>query len=137
VLSCIVARAGDSQSSSFGESDMFGQKLSWVLASIVSGILLSVSATAAESWHTSTIKWVYPFADGTFVLTFETNAADCTNANPNKYHYVTFNQNGMTEEGAKKLYAAALMALATDKTVTVAFDNASYGCYINRLIVVK
>lgn len=90
---------------------------------------------AAESWHISTIKSIYPQPNGAFVLTFDTDAADC--ANSSHYHYVWVSQNGMTDEGAKKMYAAAMMAMAMDKTVQVAFDNSSNNCYVNRLAVVK
>jgi len=96
-----------------------------------------MGAVAAESWLISTLRAVYPQADGTFVITFDTNAADCTNTATNKYHSVVPGQNGMTDEGAKKLYAAALAALAADKTVQVAFDNATSNCYVNRLLVLR
>lgn len=94
-------------------------------------------SVAAETWHTSTIKYLYPLADGTFVLVFDVNAPACTNTNTNKYHYVIPSQNGMTDEGARKIYAAALMAMATDKAVQFTFDDATSTCYINRLVVIK
>lgn len=50
---------------------------------------LSSNSLAAETWHSSTVKMLYPLADGSFVVMFDTNAAAC-----------------MTAEGAKKLYAA-------------------------------
>jgi hypothetical protein len=65
----------------------------------------ALTANAGESWHTSTIKKVYPQANGTFVLIFDNNAVDCPNTNLDKYHYVSPTQNGMTDEGAKKIYA--------------------------------
>lgn len=114
---------------------MLRKKLTWMLA--VCSLSISLNATAAESWHTSTLKAVYTLADGAFVLMFETNAADCSNTAMYKYHEVSPGHNGMTDEGARKLYAAALAAFATDKTVQVAFDNATSDCYVNRLIVVK
>jgi hypothetical protein len=70
-----------------------------------------------------------------FVLIFDTSAPDC--ASPNHYHYVVPTQNGVTDEGAKRIYAAALSALAMDKTVQVNFDNATSACYVNRLVVLK
>ena len=114
---------------------MLSKKLACLLA--LCGLALSSNAVAVESWLTSTIRAVYPLGDGTFVLMFDTNAADCTNTATYKYHQVSPNQNGVTDEGAKKIYAAALAALAADKTVQVAFDNATSACYINRLIVLK
>lgn len=109
-----------------------------VRLTIIVAICLSPAANAVESWHTSTIRWIYPQASGDFIVVFDTNAPDCPNTNTsNKYHYVVVNQNGMTEEGAKKIYAAAMMALAMDKTVYAVFDNATASCYINRLVVMK
>lgn len=107
---------------------------------IIAGICLtafSCASLAAEVWHTSTIKYVYPQADNTFVLIFDTNAPACTSTATNKYHLVAPSQNGMTDEGAKKIYAAALLAMATDKAVQFAFDDSTTSCYINRLMVVK
>lgn len=107
----------------------------------ISYVLLTSFTTAvfaAPNWHTSTLHAVYPMADGSFILLFNTNAAACTNPNaPYKYHYVKVDQNGMTEAGAQKIYAAALMALAAGKTVTINFDDASDGCYVNRLIALE
>jgi hypothetical protein len=56
---------------------------------------------------------------------------------PYKYQYVKVGQNGMTEAGAQKIYAAALTALAAGKAVSVNFDDASDGCYVNRLMVIE
>jgi hypothetical protein len=43
----------------------------------------------------------------------------------------------MTEAGAQKIYAAALAALASGKTVSVNFEDASDACYVNRLLIVE
>lgn len=68
-------------------------------------------------------------------MVFDTNAPDCTNTNTGKYHYVKPTQNDMTDAGAEKIYAAALLAMAMEKTVRVAFDNATSSCYVNRLVL--
>ncbi len=112
-------------------------KIAQMLAIGIFLAALSSAALATETWHTSTIKYVYPLADGTYVLIFDTNAPTCTSTTTDKYHYVIPSQNGMTDEGAKKIYAAALLALATDKAVQIAFDDATTNCYINRLSVVR
>jgi hypothetical protein len=106
-------------------------------AFVLCALLVSQSAWSAETWHVSTLKMVYPQADGVFVLIFDTDAPNCSGVGPNKYHYVSPTHNGVTDEGAKRLYAAALTALAADKTVQVAFDNATTFCYVNRLVVVR
>lgn len=97
--------------------------------------VLSISVQAAEVWHTASIRSVYPQSDGSFVLTFETNAPACSNPNPYKYHHVTPTQNGMTEEGARKVYAAALMAKAAALPVQINFDDSTNLCYVNRMWV--
>lgn len=112
-------------------------KIAQALIAGICLIALSCASFAAEVRHTSTIKSVYPQANGTFVIVFDTNALTCTNTAAGKYHSVAPLHNGMTDEGTKKLYAAALMALATDKAVMVAFDDATSDCYVNRLIVMK
>jgi hypothetical protein len=98
-------------------------------------MLTAVQSLAAERWHTSTIKFVHPLSNGDFVFAFDTDPATCTNANAPKYLYVTVGQNGMTSAGSVKLYAAVMTALTTRQTVTVNFDDATTGCYVNRLVV--
>lgn len=111
-------------------------KLARLISSLFLACLSSVSAYAVPNWHTSTLHAVYPMADGSFVLRFTTNAPTCSDSNtPCKYQYV--NQNGMTEVGAQKICAAAFVALASGKTVSVNFDDASDGCYVNRLLMVE
>jgi hypothetical protein len=100
-------------------------------------MLMACGANAAESWGSSTVKWLYPQADGSFVLVLNTNPPGCTAIGLDKYLYVMPSQNGMTVEGAKKVYAAAMMAMATDMTVQVAFDDSTPNCYVNRLLVMK
>ena len=41
------------------------------------------------------------------------------------------------DEGGRKIYAAALMAFALGKSVSVAFDDATTYCYLNRLTMNK
>ena len=98
-------------------------------------MLTAVQSSAAETWHTSTIKFVHPLSNGDFVVAFDTDPATCTNANTPKYLYVTVGQNGVTSAGSAKLYAAVMTALTTRQTVTVNFDDATSGCYVNRLVV--
>src|SRR5262245_30376681 len=109
-------------------------------AAVVIALLAGFVATpvqAAESWHTSTLAWVYPSGAGDFVLGFDTNSSYCTNpGSPTKYMYVVVGQNGVTAEGAKTMFAAALAALAMGKTV-VPFDSATYECYVSAVLVNK
>ena len=101
-------------------------------------ICFGMTASATERWHNSTLAWVYPQAAGDFVMGFDVSPTFCTNANtPVKYLYVTVGQNGVTAEGAQKMYAAALTALSLAKPLTVAFDDSTSSCYVNRLLLVK
>ena len=105
-----------------------------LLVSTIFAAGISISpAEAAEYWHTSTVKWVYPKADGDFVIAFDTASSGCPSTDNPQYFNVVVGQNDMTAEGAKNVYAAALVALTTRQTVSVAFE--SVGCYVNRLIV--
>jgi len=100
-------------------------------------MLLSVPAHAAEAWHTSRVRTIYPLGEGSFVLQFAVDATACLSQNQPKYYYVTVGQNGVNAEGAKRMYAAALLAFAQDLPVTLAFQTDSSGCYINRLAVTR
>lgn len=97
--------------------------------------LTPVSASLVE--HVSTIESVYSMADGSFIIIFDDNAAACPNTKSRKYHFVAVNQLGVTEQAAKQIYAAALLALATDKQVRVYFDDSTPYCWIDRLRVMK
>jgi hypothetical protein len=98
-------------------------------------LAVSAMATAAEQWHTSTIKYVYPQSTGQFVVIFDTDAPGCTATGPGKYMLIYDGSNGVTLEGRKAMYAAALMAVVTRVSVSIAYDDATSNCYINRLTV--
>ena len=91
----------------------------------------------AEIIHLSTIKMLYPQADGAFVLIFNVDSASCNSPQSPKYYYVTVGQNGVNAEGSKKIYATAMLAMAMNKQVNIAFDNASASCFINRVTVIN
>lgn len=106
----------------------------WV-AGIV-GLWLCGTGFAAEQWVTGTLMYVYPQGNGDFVLIFDVDSPNCPVTGPRKYMNANVGQNGMTAEGAKKIYSAALAALLTRSVVQVAFDDATTACFINRLVVV-
>jgi len=99
--------------------------------------LLAIAPSAfAGTFVTSAIQSVYPQDDGSFVIKLYTDSAACTSTNrPYKYYFVKAGQFGMTAEGVKMNYAAALFALGTGKQVIVAFDESTTCCYVNRLDV--
>lgn len=91
---------------------------------------------AAERWTAAgQIKYVYPFGDGNFVLILATDAPECPQAGPGKYMYVQVGANGMTAVGAKSMLATALGAHLAGRHVSLAFDDASGGCYVNRMLL--
>lgn len=95
------------------------------------------STYAAARWHTGVkIKMVYPLSGGDFVLTFDQDNPSCTSDSSPDYYRVSVGQNGVTAEGADKMYAAALTAASSGKTVNINFDDATSGCYVNRLEVI-
>ena len=71
--------------------------------------MLCASGYAAV-WFTSTVAYVYPWGDGNFILVFNDDSPSCQHAS--KFHRVSVNQNGVTEEGKRMMYAAALAAKA-------------------------
>lgn len=85
---------------------------------------------AANAWHTSTITQLYPWQDGRIALKFA-SASGCVAAD--QYHYLQANQEAVTEDAFKHMYAAALLAKATEASVTIFYDTAT--CYIRRMIV--
>lgn len=97
--------------------------------------LAAVAARSAEMWHTSTLKYVYPMANGDFVIVLDSDSPDCPATGPGKYLRVNAGENGVTVEGSKKLYALVLTAMISRNPVTVAFDNATIDCYVNRATI--
>lgn len=95
-------------------------------------IVVSAPASAAPAWIQSTVKFVYPLGDGSFVLGFVNDAGTCTSTNSPKYFYVVAGQNGVTADGLKAMLATALTAFSTGSTLSASFDDATSSCYINR-----
>jgi hypothetical protein len=92
---------------------------------------------ATEFSHTSKVALLYPTADGNFAVGFTTNSSNCSNgSSPTKFHYIVVGQNSITADGAKKMYAALVLAMSIGLTVTISFDNGTASCYVNRLSVV-
>ena len=105
-----------------------------VLVGLV-GFAAGGQGQAATAYFQSTVKFVYPQSDGSFILGFANDAGTCSNTNSPKYFYVVAGQNGVTADGLKAMLATALMAFATGSTLSGAFDDATPNCYINRFSV--
>lgn len=95
----------------------------------------SFAANAAEVWHTAYLKRIYPTSTGSVTLIFMTDHANCTNANNPKYYTIAVGQNGVTIDGLRAMHSTALTAFAMERQVSIAFDDATSSCYINRLYV--
>jgi hypothetical protein len=108
----------------------FGWKRFALAAALVAG---STAAHSADQWQTSTVKHVYPLASGDFVIVLTVDPAQCTATGPGKYLYVAVNENGMTIDGRKAMLAVALQALATRGQISVAYDDSTPSCYVNRI----
>lgn len=98
-------------------------------------MLLTISNSIAgqPTWHSGTIKHIYPLGSGDFVLIFANKSPSCTN--PGRYHYGRVGKNSVTKEGVKILYSTALAAATMGKKVKINFDASARNCYINRLLV--
>lgn len=94
----------------------------------------SLSAVATERWHASTLRAVYIVGDDV-LLAFNADAQYCTAPAGPKYHYMSVGQNGVTQEGFKRMYAAALMAFSTGAPVQMEYDDATTNCFVNRIYV--
>ena len=93
----------------------------------------SLSAFAENVWHQSTIKTIYPQSDGGFVIIFDSSSLNCSR--PDKYHFVSANQNGVTQEGVNSMLSVVLTAATLNKSIMVYFDKESSSCVVNRLQV--
>lgn len=93
------------------------------------------SIWAADKWHGSQIKWIYPVSSGTFILTFKTENSACPATGSPKYHHVTVGENGVTKEGADRIYALVLSAAAQKQVLNVNFSDSTAYCFINRAYV--
>jgi hypothetical protein len=99
-------------------------------------LLLAAPLSATERQQIATVKFVYPLADGNFVIGLDADSSFCTStSSPNKYYHVYVGQYGVTADGSSKIYASALLALASRQTINVIFDDTTAYCYVNRVAV--
>lgn len=95
---------------------------------------LTATTAVAESWHTSYIRWIYPQADGSVILTFVTDSSSCPHTGSPKYHLIKVGSNGVTAEGVKNMLSVALLAKGMGQLVSIAFTE-NGECSINRLLI--
>lgn len=101
----------------------------------IAALLLSAASPtlATERVHTSTVKFVYPFGNGDFVIGLDSDPSTCSAPDSPKYFWVTVGQNGVTAAGSAKIFASVTAAVVTKLTVTIVFDDATTNCYVNRI----
>ena len=103
----------------------------------ICGLAGTGSALSAEAWATAAVSSVYPLANGSFVLTLTTSPPGCPSTSNPKYLYVVAGENGVTADGVKAMLATALTAAVAGKQLSVAFDDSSASCYVNRLSLIN
>lgn len=101
----------------------------------IAALVLVTATASAEHWHGSTVNWIYPQADGSVVITFNTSDAYCQNPASPKYYTIKVGQYGVTQEGLKNMLATALLAKSTGATLNIAFTEVGTECWINRLFI--
>ena len=111
------------------------RKITKAIYSSFIAMSMSFAASATERLHQDYLKNVYPLANGDFIVIFASSPATCTNGNNPKYLYVQVGHNGVTVDGVKAMLAVALTAFSTGKRLTVMFDDTTYSCDINRMVI--
>ena len=97
--------------------------------------LVATSAPAATAWYQGAVQLVYPLNDGSFVIGVATTLSACFGSGQGVYLYVTPGQNAVTLDGAKSMLATTLTAFAIGRTISVAYDDSTSYCYVNRLLI--
>ncbi len=97
-------------------------------------LLSAPSSQAATAWVTAVPTTIYPMADGSFAIGFEAAAPACSNSGSTRYVYVAVGQNGVNADGIKNMLATALTAYSMGKSLSIAYDDSSYFCYVNRFL---
>jgi hypothetical protein len=100
------------------------------------GIAMANTANATEQWVTDNVKFVYPQADGSFIISFVNPQPICTSTASPQYFTVQAGHNDMTTDGVKGLMASSLAALIAGKQIQLALEAATNECYVNRLSIV-
>jgi hypothetical protein len=103
---------------------------------VIGLIFTASSVSAAETWKTSTVSRLMPLSTGEIVVSIADDAAACTNVNVPK-RYLLAVGGTMTADGLKNIYASLLYAAASDKQVTLYFDDASSSCTVTRVWVIN
>lgn len=112
---------------------MYGTKCKHLLIISAFGLvaaLLSVSTMADNEWHSSTIKKVYPFQNGSFAIIFD-EPSRCNK--DNGYHLVEVGSNGVTQDAVDRFLSVVLTAGSLNKELTIYYDDTHPNCAIRRL----
>jgi hypothetical protein len=110
-----------------------------LLRPILGALSLTLTATstpAATAWYQGAVQLVYPLNDGSFVIGVPTTLSGCLGSGAGGvYLYVTPGQNAVTLDGTKSMLATTLTAFAIGRTLSIAYDDSTSYCYVNRLLI--
>jgi hypothetical protein len=104
----------------------------WLIIFLVT---VSAPSLAAQVWQSSTVKWIYPQNDGSFVIAFTVDSSTCTSISSPKYYTVIAGQSGVNADAVKAMLSTALTAFATGSVLSINFDDATSNCFVNRMIL--
>src|SRR6185312_2558763 len=110
------------------------RRTSWVSVGVFLFQALS-PAQAATVWYQGPVQLVYPMNDGSFAIGVPNILAVCSGSGSGSYLYVTPGQNGVTMDGVKSMLATVLTAFSQGKTISLAYDDSTAYCYVNRLLI--
>jgi len=99
-------------------------------------MLVGVAHTRASVVrYQGSVQLVYPMNDGSFSVGVSTILPVCYSSGSGVYLSVTPGQNAVTADGAKSMLATVLTAFALGKSISVAYDDSTANCYVNRLLI--
>ena len=106
-------------------------------AAVMAGTMLFTTAIAQAStvWYQGPAQLVYPLNDGSFAIGVSTVLPVCSGSGSGVYMFVTPGQNSVTLDGAKNMLATVLTAFALGRPISVAYDDSTSNCYVNRLLI--
>ena len=110
-------------------------KLKKICFLFISLLISANTYSQSLTWHEGKVNWVYPQANGDFIITFKNDSALCTNTGNPKYHYVRKGMVSVTQDGVNAMLSTALAAGLSDKAIKVSFDKDSTACDIHKLYI--
>lgn len=139
-FSCGNARARRLKSRAVETVEMGRGQVNRLFRACIMGVLLGttpLSAHASEYLLTSQVLRVYPQSADTIILSFATDAAQCTSPATPKQQYIAVGQNGATADCLRTMQATAMTALSTGISPKVAFGDVTINCHVSQAHIEK